>query len=96
MNDEKSYTPLFDSLEAECDRLIKKEGKRPTVIFLGKKQTEQFISELIEIQKVEVTKRKEMRELILKSEVSIDDGVSVVFTAENDEVRFETHAELLN
>lgn len=87
---------LFDTLEDECDRLLKQEGKVPQAIFLGKKQTEMFINELMDMQETPESDRKEMREFILKCETIINDDVNVIFTDKEDEMRFVTKKELLN
>jgi hypothetical protein len=87
---------LFDTLEDECDRLLKQEGKVPQAIFLGKKQTEMFINELMDMQETPESDRKEMREFFLKCETIINDDVNVIFTDKEDEMRFVTKKELLN
>jgi len=87
---------LFDTLEDECDRLLKKEGKVPQAIFLGKKQTEMFIKELMDMQETPESDREEIRIFLLKCDTIINDDVSVIFTDKEDEMRFETKKELLN
>jgi hypothetical protein len=89
-------TPLFDKLEDECDRLMREEGRMPQSIYLGKKQKEMFIRELMEMQETPIEQRGEMRAAILASDIKINDDVDVIFTNEDDEVRFETKKELLN
>ena len=68
----------------------------PKTIYLGKKQKEMFIRELMEMQETPIEHRKEVRAAILASDVKINDDVDVIFTNEDDEVRFETKKELLN
>lgn len=80
---------IFDKIESEADRLMKQEGKFMNIVYLGKKEWNDFVEELLDLQETPENLKANGRHRISESDIIINDDVRVIPTEKDSEFRVE-------
>ena len=87
---------VMDQIEDQCDELMRKQGRFPKIIYLGKLQQDGFIEEMLTLQNVtDVNERLEGAKQMREADIVVNEDVRVIFTDSEDEIRIESKDILL-
>lgn len=92
----KSTMKIFDRIEAECEKLMKQDGRTPQAFYLGKREWIDFVEELLDLQETPDTLKSLGRQKIAESDIIINDDVRVIPTDRETEFRVEAKGKLFN
>jgi PHD/YefM family antitoxin component YafN of YafNO toxin-antitoxin module len=87
---------IFDQIENEADRLMKKEGRGMKAVYLGKKEFAMLVEELMDIQETPENLKANTRQAMAEADIVINDDVKIIPTNKDTELRVVPKEQMFN